>query len=103
MRVEAVSAQVVLFHKAFDLQPVVGALVRDAGEGFGRRSVVRQLEQPTQQHRHVAEALAAARLDRGDDPVAEISIGATEVKLELDRRGHGPSFSWGEGSLEADR
>ena len=40
----------------------------------------------------MAEALAAARLNRWDDPMAEIAIGAAEVELEFERRGHGPLF-----------
>ena len=40
----------------------------------------------------MAEALAAARLNRWDDPMAEIAIGAADVELEFERRGHVPLF-----------
>src|SRR6202035_5760935 len=66
------------------------ALVLDAGQRFGGRSVVGGLEDAAEQHRHIVELHAGPLFDRRDRLMAEESIGAAEIEQELrGGRAHG--------------
>ena len=73
--------------EALHLQMLVGTLVWNASKCFGRRAVVGQLEQATQQDRHVVELCAGAGFDGRDQLVAQVGIGAAEIEQELNFHG----------------
>src|SRR5688572_10324488 len=72
-------------YEAVHLEPLVFRLVLDADQAFCWRTIIRQLEDPAQQDRHVLELDPSALLDCRKHEVAQIGIRAPEVEVEFYR------------------
>jgi hypothetical protein len=91
-RVGAITRDAVAPDEALGFEPRVFGLVPDAGEAFGGRAIVGQLEHAAQQYRNIIEFRAGAPLDLRNDQMRQISIRTTEIEMKFDP-GHGLTIS----------
>ena len=80
--------------EALGLERVVFGLVLDPAQRFAGRHVAGRLVDAAEQDRDVVEFDARALLDRRQREFGEIGVGTAEieVKLDLERSGHGTPF-----------
>src|SRR5581483_10613368 len=69
--------------EALHFKPLVLGFVSDSLEALGRRTIVGQLEDATEQDRHVVELYAGARLDFPNAQMAQVRVETSEVEMEL--------------------
>ena len=82
MRIEREIGDAVPRDEASHLQRLIFGLVPDAREGAGGRLVPGELEQASEQDRHIGDHTPGTRLDTGDQAVAQERVRTAEIEIE---------------------